>query len=283
MSRPEFTAPSFEACYRHPDRSTGIRCQRCGKPICGECMNPASVGFQCPDCIRKGQSNLRSPRTAFGGALSTRGGIVTKVLVIVVIAGYVLSLISGGALANLLGMSNLLVADGQFWRLITYGFTSAGILNTAMIALVLWFAGRPLEHYLGGWRFLVLYVLSGFGGATLLYVFGSPGLGGIGGAAAAVIGLLAANGVIKFRHGEDIRPDIGLLVILVLLNFVVGFGSLAWVAQIGGILVGGLTGAALVYAPRARRSQIQIAALIMIVAACVVAVAAKTMVNYGVI
>ncbi|HEY9289932.1 MAG TPA: rhomboid family intramembrane serine protease [Microlunatus sp.] len=246
-------------------------------------MNPASVGFQCPECIRKGQTTVRSPRTAFGGALSTRGGIVTKVLVGVVVGVYVLNLISGGFVVNLLGMSNLLVANGEFWRLVTYGFTSVGLLNTAMIALVLWFAGRPLEHYLGGWRFLVLYVLSGLGGATLLYVVGPPGVGGAGGAAAAVIGLLTANGVIKLRHGEDIRPDVGLLVILVLLNFVVGFGSLAWVAQIGGILVGGLTGVALVYAPRARRSQVQIAALIMIVAACVVAVAVKTMISYGVI
>ncbi|NUS28420.1 MAG: rhomboid family intramembrane serine protease, partial [Streptomyces sp.] len=25
-------------CYRHPDRETGIRCTRCERPICPECM-----------------------------------------------------------------------------------------------------------------------------------------------------------------------------------------------------------------------------------------------------
>jgi membrane associated rhomboid family serine protease len=283
VSRPDFEAPSFQGCYRHPDRFTGIRCQRCGKPICGECMNPASVGFQCPDCIRLGQRSVRSPRTSFGAALTVHGGLVTKILVGLVIAIYVLDLISQGMLSNVLAMSNLLVLDGQYWRLITYGFTSRGLLNTAFIALILWFVGRPLEEMLGGWRFGLLYVLSGFGGATLLYVVGSPELAAIGGASAAVIGLLAVNGVIKRRRGEDIRPDIGLLAILVLLNFVVGFGGLGWVAQIGGIVVGGLSGIALVYPSRTRRPQLQVIGLLVVVAACLAAVAVKTMISYGTI
>ena len=45
---PDFSSPGFVGCYRHPERMTGISCQRCHRPICGECMNPASVGFQCP-------------------------------------------------------------------------------------------------------------------------------------------------------------------------------------------------------------------------------------------
>lgn len=282
MSRPEFTAPSFEGCYRHPDRSTGIRCQRCGKPICGECMNAASVGFQCPACIQMGQQSVHRPRASFGSALKLRGGAVTKVLIGVLIGLFVINLITRNLLISLLAMNNMAVADGQFWRLITYGFTSYGLLNTAMISLILWFVGRPLEDQLGGWRFLVLYALAGFGGATLLYVVGAPGVGA-GGASAAVIGLLAANGVIKHKHGEDIRPDIGLLVILVLLNLVVGFGSLVWVAQIGGILLGGLAGIALVYPARARRSQLQLIGLIGIVVLCAAVVVAKTMFSYGTI
>lgn len=242
-------------------------------------MNPASVGFQCPECIRLGQSTIRRPRASFGAALKLRGGAVTKVLIGVLIAFYVINLITRNLLIGLLSMSSPAVADGQLWRLISYGFTSYGLLNTAMIALVLWFVGRPLEDQLGGWRFLVLYALAGLGGATLLYAVGAPG--GIGGASAAVIGLLTANGVIKHKRGEDIRPDIGLLVILVLLNLVVGFGSLVWVAQIGGILLGGLAGVALVYPPRARRSQLQVIGLIGIVVLCAAVVVIKTMVSYG--
>ena len=45
--------PVLEHCYRHPDRETGRRCTRCGKPACGECLVQVSVGSQCLDCIWK--------------------------------------------------------------------------------------------------------------------------------------------------------------------------------------------------------------------------------------
>jgi tetratricopeptide (TPR) repeat protein len=40
-------------CYRHPDRSTALRCYNCGKPICMDCANKTPVGYICPDCIRE--------------------------------------------------------------------------------------------------------------------------------------------------------------------------------------------------------------------------------------
>lgn len=275
MSRPEFQAPSFEACYRHPDRFTGIHCQRCGKPICGECMTPASVGFQCPSCARAGRATVRPPRTTFGGALSTRGGMVTKALIGIVIGLYVLDLISRGLITNLFAMSGPGLFAGQIWRPVTYGLLSGGLINTVFIGLILWSVGRPLEEQFGTIRYLILYLAGGVGGATAMFLaFPDQAVGG--GAYSAVIGLIAVHSVIKIRRHEDIRPDLGLFAILILLNLVLG--GAGWVSLIGGIVVGGLATAALVYPSRERRAQLQVVGLLGVVVLCIAAIVIRTLI-----
>ena len=240
-------------------------------------MNAASVGFQCPKCVASGRNSVRAPRTAFGGSLrSAAQGTATKVLMGVLVASYVLNLVSGGLILNLLVLSNEAVYYGEYWRLFTYAFTSFGLLGLLMNLLVLWLAGRAMEAVLGSWRFVVLYVAAGLGGAALSFAVGPLGLVGVG-ANSAVIGLLAANALVKRRGGEDIRPDIGLLVLLVLYSVLVGFNSYGWLGMIGGIAVGALVGAVMAYAPRDRRTLFQVLGLLAVVLLCLAAVVLRVM------
>jgi membrane associated rhomboid family serine protease len=271
---PDFSPPGFAPCYRHPERMTGISCQRCQRPICGECMNPASVGFQCPSCVASGRATVRTPRTRFGAVLKPGGGNATKVMMGVLTGVWVLDLVSGGLLDRLLVMSNENIYFGQFWRLITASLTSGSILGVLMNLLVLWIAGRAIESEVGSWRFVVLYLAAGLGGATLLFLFGPYQSAGYG-AAAAVIGLLAANAIFKQKMREDVRADIGLFVLLILYSILIGFRSFGWLMLIGGILVGALVGVVLAYAPRQNRSTVQVIGLLGVIMICLVAVVLK--------
>jgi hypothetical protein len=40
------------ACYRHPNRTTSLRCYSCGRPICTQCAIKTPVGYRCPECVR---------------------------------------------------------------------------------------------------------------------------------------------------------------------------------------------------------------------------------------
>ena len=274
---PDFSPPGFAPCYRHPDRMTGISCQRCRKPICGECMNSASVGFQCPSCIASGRASTRAPRTAFGAILKPGGGTATKVVMAVLTVEWVLSLVSGRLLDGLLVMSNEAVYLGQFWRLFTSALTSGTILGLLMNLLVLWIAGRAIESELGAWRFVVLYIAAGLGGATMLFVFGPYASAGYG-AAAAAIGLLAANAIFKYKMRDDVRADIGLFILLILYSILIGFRSFGWLMLIGGIIVGALVGLVLAYAPRRNRGTVQVVGILGVITVCLVGVAAKLMI-----
>ncbi len=238
-------------------------------------MNSASVGFQCPKCVGSGQAGVRKPRTQFGAVIKPGGGSATKVLMGLLVGVWLIDLVSmTGIASQFLQMYNIGVYRGQFWRLVTTSLTSGSILGVLMNLLVLWLAGRALESELGSWRFLVLYFAAGLGGSTLYFCLGPTG-GAALGAYAAVIGLLAANAVGKRKSHEDIRGDVGLLVLLVLYNVLVNFAGLGWLSMIGGIAVGALVGVVLAYAPRRNRATAQVIGLLGVVTLCVVAVAAK--------
>lgn len=40
-------------CYRHPQRTTSLRCNNCGNPICIQCAKRTPVGYRCPQCVKE--------------------------------------------------------------------------------------------------------------------------------------------------------------------------------------------------------------------------------------
>jgi len=154
-------------------------------------------------------------------------------------------------------VSNALVYYPPFtaiepWRMVTSLFvhSTGSILHLGLNMVSLFLFGPMLERAVGRLRFLVLYLLSGFGGsvAVLLLSYGTPVLGASG----AIFGLLGAFFVIQRKFGGNTT---GLLVVIGL-NLVAGFWpgtNISWQAHVGGLIVGAAV--ALVYLRTRGREQ----------------------------
>ncbi|MFF9218241.1 rhomboid family intramembrane serine protease [Streptomyces viridosporus] len=281
-------ARSVPVCYRHPDRETGIRCTRCERPICPECMVNASVGFQCPECVRSGSGTGHAPtaslpRTIAGGTVVADPRLVTKILLGINLAVFVAVQIRPSLLRDLylIGvwppapfLPTEGVADGEWYRLFTSMFTHEAIWHIAFNMLGLWWLGGPLEQALGRARYLALYLISGLAGSALTYLLTSGTTATLG-ASGAIFGLFGAMAVLMRRLDYDMRPIIALLVINLIFTFSPGF-NIAWQAHIGGLVAGVVIGYAMVHAPRERRALIQYGTCALMLAVVVLLVLLRT-------
>jgi len=229
-------------CYRHPDRESGVRCQRCSRPICPDCMVQAPVGFQCPSCARSGPPGPRPLRTL------RRGPYVTWAIIAACVAVFLPSLAAGAALAGRgdldvageLALNAPAVADGEWWRLFTSGFVHYGLLHIGFNMFVLLQLGMLLEPALGRVRFAALYATALLGGACGALLLDPGAL--TAGASGAVFGLMGAAVLGLRRRGIDpLRTGLGgLLAINLLLTFVIPGISVG--GHLGGLVAGGLAG-----------------------------------------
>ncbi|MBM2617001.1 rhomboid family intramembrane serine protease [Actinoplanes sp. LDG1-06] len=298
MSEAPSTAP---VCYRHPSRETYIRCTRCDRPICPDCMNEASVGHQCPECVAEGKRTQRQARTAFGGSIAGRAGYVTRGLIAVNVLVMILSAIVGGSRAiagaggwfglmgsetevtrwaSVLGYASYVtggephgIAAGEWWRLFTAMFVHYGALHLLLNMMLLWQLGRYLEEKLGPLRFAALYLLAGIGGNVAAYIFSAPNAPAAG-ASTSVFGLVLAMIVVNRRLRLDITQLIPLLVVNLIFTFSIDNISVA--GHLGGLVIGGVVAWVLAYAPLKRRTQIQAVGCAAVLAVLLIATVMRT-------
>lgn len=239
-----------------------MSCTRCGRPACPECLTPASVGFQCRQCVADfraatgGRGN--APRTVAGAALIDRP-IVTPVLIAINVVAFLTTAVQAGSAIDVSASQTFVdgalipaeVASGQYWRLLTSGFLHGSLIHIAANMLSLYFLGGPLERILGRGRFLVLYLVSMLGSAVSVMLFSLPVSLTIG-ASGAIYGLLGAL-VVAFKR---MRADLRSLIVVVAINFWITFQfpGISWQGHLGGLVAGAIIGAAMVYPPPRTRA-----------------------------
>lgn len=281
---------SVPHCYRHPDRETHIRCQRCNRPICPDCMRDAAVGFQCPDCIKDGARSTRQAEAARGMSSGDPRltswvliGINIAVFVLVQavprfvglfsqhVAGYCGTTDGGGYYPNAAseGLCQLVggdwvpgLASGAWWQAVTQMFTHEAVWHIASNMFVLYFLGPLVESAMGRARFLALYLVAGLAGGLSAALLSSPESSVLG-ASGAIWGLMAAALVLAVRNRvTSMRDSLLQMVGLNVVITVVGFQFISWQGHLGGFVGGALAAAVIVFAPRGpRRSTLQFVGL----------------------
>jgi len=181
-------------------------------------------------------------RTRF--ALSQYPGLVTNALIAVNVIAYLImkldpNVFIWGAQAN------VLVLQGQYWRIFTAMFLHDpnSYFHLGLNMLSLFFIGRAVEVFYGKWRYLVIYLVSGIlGGISFLLL--SPGEVAVG-ASGAIFGVFGALGVFYIINrralGAGGSGAIMNWVFWLLLNLVFGISAGSGIAiwgHVGGLLGG---------------------------------------------
>jgi membrane associated rhomboid family serine protease len=240
-------APTIEVCYRHPGVQTRVHCTRCDRPICPDCMIPAPVGHQCPECVEQARRDFRS-----GPGRALRGGVsATNALLVAIAIPFVIEVILGGPQAlfnpsaeilfDMGAMQPIAVADGQFWRLFTAMFLHAGLLHVALNAYFFWLFGRMVEASFGRTWMVLIYVVAGFLASVASYAFGPVTTLAVGasGAISGVFGAFIAYNYRRRQHAMN-AANLRLALTVIVLNAIIaiGYRSIDWRAHVGGLVAG---------------------------------------------
>lgn len=136
-------APTDEAtyCAVHPDRETGLRCNKCERYMCAACAVQTPVGYRCKECARQHEDKFFTGTT-------TDYMIVFGVIAVLSAVGFLaLSLILGGWLIFTLllafpiggGISELALrlTKRRRGRYSAYVGAAAGVIGPLLLVLLL--------------------------------------------------------------------------------------------------------------------------------------------------
>ena len=173
-------------------------------------MRSASVGFQCPDCVKEGSRDHPPGADAVRRDAVADPRITTLVLIGINVVVWVAILATGGGRQRARRQAGACcprlataIRDGQrrrwsrasptgaYWQLVTSMFTHVELLHIGFNMLALYFLGPMLERVLGRARFLAVYLRLGLVGSAAVMWFSDPNSQTLG-ASGAIFGLMGA-------------------------------------------------------------------------------------------
>lgn len=235
MDRETVEPGATPRCYRHPDRSTFLKCSRCEKPICGFCSHDSPVGQRCHQCV----SGSAGTRVVTARGMST----FTPAVLTIIVMSAVIYLMQRQNAQFTLDYAHLteLVRRGEWWRVITATFlhSRSSILHILFNMYALYLFGPRLERQLGAISFVGLYLSSAIAGGVAFQYLSD---GGAVGASGAIFGLFGAVlvGTLPLRHTVHGAAQFRQLLLLLGINLALPLfaSGIAWEAHVGGLVMG---------------------------------------------
>lgn len=133
----------------------------------------------------------------------------------------------------------ILLQAGQLWRLVTHIFLHGSLVHLLVNMYSLYILGTQIETFIGKWKFLVIYLVSGICGGLLSAV---SGVNLSVGASGAIFGLAGALLYFGYHYRTYLGTALKQQIIpVIIVNLAIGFmlEGIDNMAHIGG-LVGGL-------------------------------------------
>lgn len=122
------------------------------------------------------------------------------------------------------GSTDAIVNGREIYRLFTMMFLHANEAHIVFNMIALYYIGSNLERLYGHVRFALIYLLGGLAGSVLIVLFGTDALGASG----AVFAIFGSEAFFFWMHrklyGEVALRRIRSSTIIIVLNFVFGFG-----------------------------------------------------------
>lgn len=226
-------------------------CPVCGKDemfhLCPKLDSSIDKSFDALDSA----SSTSEAQPGESAPLPARFGRIPPLVVTIIVlnvAMFLLLLVTGvlnstGGLVLFGALYRPLVADGEYWRLLTSEFLHGGILHIVFNMYCLWALGRLLEPLYGTARFGLVYLVSAI--AASLLSLAAHEVVAVG-ASGAIFGIAGAMAVAGWRYDYEIPTSLtkafgtGALPFL-FYNLVYGFDPSRHIdnaAHIGGALAG---------------------------------------------
>lgn len=206
-------------------------------------MRTASVGQKCPECAAP-QGRARVITADRLSAERRRTAPFSYGVIAVAIALFAIGFVSSAAnevLFTYLAQINVLVAEGEWWRVLTGTLLHAprSLIHVGFNMWALSIFGPPLERDVGTGPFAALYLSGAVSGGALFLAL-APG-GVAVGASGAIFALFGAWLALSIRDRNTVRGRANLrqLLLLLGLNLAISFlPGIAWEAHAGGLVAG---------------------------------------------